>query len=152
MNGLFTSGGQSIRDSASASVLPMNIQDQFPLALTGLISLQSKGPSIIFSSTKILKHQFLCTQPPLWSSSHICTWLLENWKTIALTIRTFVSKVMSLLFNALSRFSSLSGGKCLLISWWQTTPIFLLWELYAQYENLGQKPRLRPDIVSDSLE
>ena len=53
---LFTSGGQSIGASASASVLPMNIQDWFPLGLTGLISLQSKGLSRVFSNTTIWKH------------------------------------------------------------------------------------------------
>ena len=58
---LFTSGGQSLR--VSASVLPMDIQDWFPLALTGLISLQSKGLWRIFSSTTIQKHQFFGAQP-----------------------------------------------------------------------------------------
>ena len=55
---LFTSGGQSTGASASASVLPMNIQDWFPLGLTGLISLQSKGLSRVFSNTTVWKHQF----------------------------------------------------------------------------------------------
>ena len=59
---LFTSGGQSIRVSASASVLPMNIQDWFPLGLTGLISLKSKGLSRVFSNTTIQKHKFFGTQ------------------------------------------------------------------------------------------
>ena len=54
----FTSGGQSSGASASASVLPMNIQDRFPLGLTGLISLQSKGFSRVFSNTTVQKHQF----------------------------------------------------------------------------------------------
>ena len=58
----FASGGQSIGVSASASVLPMNIQDWFPLGLTGLISLQSKGLSRVFSSTTVQKHQFFGTQ------------------------------------------------------------------------------------------
>ena len=75
---LFASGGQSIRASASASVLPMNIQDWFPLGLTGLISLHSKGLSGVFSSTTIWKHQFFGIQPSLWSNSHIHTWLLEK--------------------------------------------------------------------------
>ena len=64
--------------SASASVLPMNIQDLFPLELTGLISLQSKGLSRVFSSTTVQKQQFFGTQPSLWSKSHICTWLQEK--------------------------------------------------------------------------
>ena len=75
---LFTSGGQSIRASASASVLPMNIQGWFLLGLTDLISLQSKGPSRVFSSTTIWTHSFSGTQPSLWSKSHIYTWLLEK--------------------------------------------------------------------------
>ena len=76
MSRLFTSGGQSI--GASASVLPMSIQGWFPLRLTGLFSLLSKGLSRTFSSTTVQKHQFLGTQPSLWSSFHICTWLLEK--------------------------------------------------------------------------
>ena len=73
----FTSGGPSIEASASTSVLPMNIQDWFPLGLTGWISLQSKRLSRIFSNT-IQKHQFLSAQPSLWSNSHIHTRLLEK--------------------------------------------------------------------------
>ena len=75
MSWLFPSGGQSIGASASTSVLPMNIQGWFPLWLTGLISLQSKGLSRVFSNKK---HQFFSTQPSLWSNSHFCTWLLKN--------------------------------------------------------------------------
>ena len=74
----FTSGGQSIRALASASVLPMNIQDWFPLGLTGCISSQSKGLSRVFSSTTVQKHQFFGVQPSLWSTSHLHTWLLER--------------------------------------------------------------------------
>ena len=69
----FTSGGQSIGVSASASVLPMNIQGWFPLGLTGLISLWSKGLSRIFSNTTFQKHQFFGAQLSLWSNSHIHT-------------------------------------------------------------------------------
>ena len=76
MSQSFASGGQSI--GASASVLPMNIQDWFPLGLTGLISLQSKGLSRIFSETTIQKHQFFGVQHCLQSSSHIYTWLPEK--------------------------------------------------------------------------
>ena len=75
---LFTSGGQSVGASASASVLPMNIQGWFPLGLTGLISLLSRGLSRVFSSTTIQKHQFFSVQLSLWSSSHIHTWLEEK--------------------------------------------------------------------------
>ena len=64
--------------SASAAVLPMNIQDWFPLGLTGLISLLSKRLSRVFSSTTIWKHQFFGTQFSLWSNFHIYTWLLEK--------------------------------------------------------------------------
>ena len=74
---LFTSDGQSIGASASASVFSMNIQGWFPVGLTGLILL-SKGLSRVFSSTTIQKHQLFGTQPSLWSNSHICTWLLEK--------------------------------------------------------------------------
>ena len=74
----FVSSGQNIGVSASASVLPMNIQDWFPLGWTGWISLLSKGLSGVFSSITIQKHRFFGTQPSLWSSSHICTWLLEK--------------------------------------------------------------------------
>ena len=75
---LFTSGGQSTGASASASVLPMNIHVLFPLGLTSLISLQSKGPSRVLSNTTVWKHQFFSSQPSLWSNSHIHAWLLEK--------------------------------------------------------------------------
>ena len=74
----FTSGSQSFGASASASVLPMNIQDWFPLEWTGWISLQSKGLSGVFSNITVQKHQFFGTQLSLWSNSHIHTWLLEK--------------------------------------------------------------------------
>ena len=142
----FASGGQSIGASASVSVLPVNSQGWFPLGLTGLISLLSKELSRVFSSTTVWRHQFFSIQPFLWSSSHIHTWLLE--KTIALAIKAFVGKVMSLLFNTLSRFVTafLPKSKRLLISWLHSlstvilgppkiksvivsffSPIYLLW-------------------------
>ena len=74
----FPSGGQSIGASASASVLPMNIQDWFPLGLTGSISLQSRELSRVFSNTTVQRHQFFGTQLSLWSSSHNHTWLLKK--------------------------------------------------------------------------
>ena len=77
MSQFFPSGGQSIRVSASASVLPMNIQDWFPLGWTGWISLQSKGLSRVFSSTTVQKHQFFGAQPSSQSNSHIHTWPME---------------------------------------------------------------------------
>ena len=97
----FASGGQSIRASASPTVLPMNIQDWFPLGSNGLISLQSKGLLRVFSSTTVWKHQFFRVQTSLWSNSHIHTWLLEK---AVLTKWTILSKVMPLPFNTLSRF------------------------------------------------
>ena len=71
-------GVQNVGASASASVLPMNIQGWFPLGLTGLISLLSNRFSRVFSSTTIWKHQSFGVQPSLWSNSHIQTWLLEK--------------------------------------------------------------------------
>ena len=75
---LFTWGGQSTGVSASASVLPMNTQDWFPLGWTCWISLQSKGLARVFSNTTVQKHQFFCTQPSSQSNSHIHTWPLEK--------------------------------------------------------------------------
>ena len=75
---LFASGGQSIGGSASASVLPMNIQCWFPLGFSGLISLLSKRLSRVFSNTTNGKHQFFSAQLSLWSNSHIHSWLLEK--------------------------------------------------------------------------
>ena len=93
--GLFTSGSQSIRASASASVLPVNIQDWFPLGWTGWTTLQSKRLSRVFSNTTVQKHQFFGAQLSLRSNSHPYT---TTGKTIALTRRTFVGKAMSLCF------------------------------------------------------
>ena len=118
MSQFFASGGQSIGASSSASVLPMNIQDWFPLRWTALISLQYKGLSRVFSNTTVQKHQFFIAQPSLWSNSHP---YITTRKTKALTIQTFVSKVMSLLFYMLSWFviSFLPRSKPLLTSWLQ---------------------------------
>ena len=69
---LFTSGGQIVGASALASVLPMNIQDWYPLGLIGLISLLTKGLS------RVQKYQFFRVQPSLWSNTHNCAWLLEK--------------------------------------------------------------------------
>ena len=86
MSRLFSSGGQSIGVSASASVLPMNILDWFPLGLTGL---QSKGLSRVFSNTTVQKHQFFSAQ-----LSHP---YMTTGKTIALSRRIFVGKVLNML-------------------------------------------------------
>ena len=94
----FTSGGQSI--GVSASVFPMNIQDWFPLEWTGWISLQSKGFSRVFNTT-VQKHQFFrCSAFFTVQLSHP---YMTTGKTTALIRRTLVDKVMSLLFNMLSR-------------------------------------------------
>ena len=94
---LFPSGDQSIGASASASVLPENIQVWFPLRLTCLIFLQSRGLSAVFSSTIIQRHLFFSTQSSL--IVHLSHSYMTTGKTIALTIWTFVSKLMSLLCN-----------------------------------------------------
>ena len=78
---LFASDGQSIGTSASASVLSMNIRDWWPLRLTSLISLQSKGLLRVFSSTTIWKHQLFSAQPSLWST---LTSVHDYWKNHSL--------------------------------------------------------------------
>ena len=118
MSRLFTSGDQNI--GALASVLPMNIQGWFPLGLTGLISLQSKGLTRVFFSTIIWKALIL------WHSAFFMIQLSHSYtttgKTTALTIHIFVFKVMSVLFNMLSRvvIAFLPRSKHLLISWLQS--------------------------------
>ena len=97
----FTSGGQSIGASASASVVSVTIQDWFPLGWTHWISLQSKKLWIVFNTT-VQKHQFFGTQPSLWSSSHIHIWL--QVKPSFWLNRSFFGTMMSLLFNMLSKF------------------------------------------------
>ena len=124
MSQLFKWGGQSIGVSASPSVLPMNTQDWSLLEWTGLISLQSKGLSRVFSNTTVQKHQFFGTQLSLQLSHPYMT----TGKTIALTRRTFVDKVMSLLFNMLSRLviTFLPRSMHLLILWLQS-PSAVFW-------------------------
>ena len=78
MSQFFASCGQSIGALASASVLPVNIQDWFPLGWTGRISLQSKGLSRVFSNTTVQKHQFFSAHLSSQSNSHIHTWPLEK--------------------------------------------------------------------------
>ena len=78
MSQFFISGGQRIGVSSSASVLPMNIQDWFPLGFTGWNSLQSKGLSRVFSNSTVQKHQFFSIQLSLWSNYHNHIWLLEK--------------------------------------------------------------------------
>ena len=113
MSQFFASGGQSIGASASASVLPVTIQDSSPLGLTGWISLQSKGLSRVFSNTTVQKHQFFGSQLVfIVQFSHP---YMTTGKNIALTRWAFVGKGMSLLFNMLSRLV-----------------IAFLWKHYAQ--------------------
>ena len=78
MSHLFASGGQSIGVSASASVLPENIQDCFPLGWTGLTSLQPKRLSRVFSNITVQKHQFFGAHPSSQSNSHFHTWPLDK--------------------------------------------------------------------------
>ena len=126
MSWLLAPGGQSIGASASASVLPMNIQGWLPLRLTDLISLKSRGLLRVHSSTTVEKHQFFGAQSSLWSNFHIHTWLLE--KIIALSRQIFVGKIMSQLFNMLSRLviAFLPKSKHILISWLQSPSVVSL--------------------------
>ena len=100
--------------------LLMNIQDWFPLGMTGLISLQSSEHSRVFSSTTIQKHQLFPTQP--FFMVKLSYLYITTGKTIALNIQTFVRKVISLLFKMLSKFviAFLSKARHLLISWLQS--------------------------------
>ena len=141
MSQFFTSGGQSIRVSASASVLPMYIQDRFPLGWTGWISLQAKGLSRVFSNnTTVQKHLFFGAQLSLWSQlSHPH---MTTGKTIALTRWTFVGKVMSLLFNMLFTLAIafLPRNNHLLISWLQSPSAVIM-----------EPPKIKSDTVSPSI-
>ena len=119
MSELLSSGGQSIGISASASVLPMNIQGWFPLGLTGLISLLSKGLSRVFSSTTIWKHQFYGAQPFFGASGKEPTCQCRGCKRC--------------------RFDSWVGK----IPWrraWQRTPEFLPEEFHGQRNLVGYSP------------
>ena len=118
VNWLFTSGGQSTGASASASILSMNIQGLFPLGLTGLMSLLSKGLSKSLLQHHTSKASILqCSAFFMVQPSHP---YMTTGKTIALTTQTFVGKVMSLLFNMFCRFviglsHFLPRSQCLLL-------------------------------------
>ena len=116
----FSSGGQSICISPSTSVLPMNIQDWFPLGWTGWISLQSKGLSSILSNNTVQKHQFFKS---INSAFFIVLSISihDYWKNHGFAWWTFVGKVMSLFFIMLSRLviALLPKSECLLLSWLQ---------------------------------
>ena len=120
MSWFFASGDQGIGASVSASVISVNIQGWFPLGLNGLIFLQCKWLSTVFSNTTVQKHQFFGL---LYGLLHICTWLLEDlcWQS--------QQKKMSLLLNMLSRFviNFIPRSKHLLISWLQS-PSTVIWE------------------------
>ena len=137
MSQFFASGGQSIGVSASTSVLPRNTQDWSPLRWTGWISLQSKGLSRVFSNTTLQKHQFFSTQLSfIVQLSHP---YMTTGKAIALTRQTFVGKVMSLLFNMLSRLvvTFLPRNKRLLIS-----------RLHSPSAVILEPPKIKSDTVS----
>ena len=123
MSHFFTSGGQSIGISASATVLPMNIQVQFPLGWTGWISLQSKGLSRVFSNSPTPQFKSINSLALSFLYSPALTSIHGYGKTIALTRQTFFGKEISLLFNMLSRLdiTFLPRSKHLLISWLQVT-------------------------------
>ena len=136
---LFTSGGQSIGDSAS--VLPMNIHGWFPLALTGLISMLSKGLSRVFSNITVQKHHFFITQP---SFGPTFTSVYAYWKNHSFDYTDFVGKVMSLLFNTLSRFAIafLPRNKHLWISWLQSPSAVILEPRKIKYVTVSVFPHL----------
>ena len=134
MSQFFPSGGQSIGVSASASVLPMNIQDQFPLGWTGWISLQSNGLSRVFPSTTFQKHQFF--RRSAFFIVQLSHPYMTTGKAIALTRWTFVGKVMSLLFNMLSRFViAFFQGARVLVLWLQSSSAVTLDPLFESFES-----------------
>ena len=104
----------------------MNIQSWFPLRLTDLISLLSKGLSRVFSRTTTWKHQFFSTQPSSWSNLQICTWLLE--KPQLWLYGPWSMKWCLCFYNILSRFvkAFFLRSKCLLISWLQSPSTVIL--------------------------
>ena len=132
MSQFFASDGQGIGASATASVLSMNIQNWFPLGLTGWISLQSKGLSRVFSNTTAKASILQCSAFFKVQLSHP---YLTIGKTIALTKWTIVGKVMSLHFNMLCRLviTFLPRSKHLLISWLQS-PFAMILEPKARFD------------------
>ena len=122
MSHLFAAGGQSIGASASASVLPMSIQDWFPLGLTGLISLLSKRLKSLLQHCKLKASILQCSGFFMDLLAHPYRTTGKSTLSSILTLWTFVVKLMSLLFNMMSRFVTafLSRSKHLLISWLQS--------------------------------
>ena len=126
MSQLSSSGGQSI--GASASVLPKSIQSWFHLRLTGLVSLLSKGLLAFQESFPALQFESINSLAFCFLNCPALTFIHDYWKTIALTIQTFVGKVISFLFHTLSRFviAFLPTSNCLLISWLQSPSAVIL--------------------------
>ena len=135
----FTSGGQSIGISASALVLPMKIQDWFPLGWTGWISWQSKALRSLLQYHSSKASILQCSAFFIVQLSHP---YMTTGKTIALTRWTFVDRVMSVLFNMLSRLviTFLPRSKHLLISWLQSPSAVIL-----------EPPKIKSDTVSPSI-
>ena len=147
MGHLFASDDQNTETSASAPIFPVNIQGWSPLRLSGLISLLSTGLSEVFSNTMVRRYQFFGILPSLQSSSHNCTWPLgrpQPW-----LYRTFVRRVMFLLFNTLSRFvfAFWSRSSCLLISRLQS-PSAVILELAHDHRHLGYLSKRNPSSQS----
>ena len=135
MSQLITTGGQSIGASASASVLPMNIQGWFPLRLTALILL-SKGLSL-FSRTTVQKHQFFGTQPSL---GPILTSVHDYWKNHRVDYMDLCwqSDIFAFLIHSIGLSQLFFQGKTQ--SAWQPTPVFLPGESYGQRSLVGYSP------------
>ena len=125
MTWLFTSGGQSTGASSLASVLSMNIQGWFPSGLTGLISLQSKELSKVFSSITVWRHRSLGVQPFLLSSLHIHTWLLEKPK-LWLYGLLLAKWCLYFLIHCLDCHNFIPKSKHLLLSWLQSPSVVIL--------------------------
>ena len=125
MSQFFASSGQSIGVSASTSVLPVNMQVWFPLGWTGWISLQAKTLKSLLQHHSSKASILRCSAFFIVQLSHP---YMTTRKTIALTRWTFVGKVMSLLFNVLSKLAIafLPRSKCLLISWLQSPSAVIL--------------------------
>ena len=140
MSQFFTSGGQSIEVSTSASVLPMNIQDSFPLGWTGWISLQSRRLSKSLLQHNNSKASIL--QCSAFFIVQLSQPYMSTGETTALSRWTFVGKIMFLLFNMLSRLviTFLPKSKCLLISWLQSPSAVIL-----------ELKKIKSDTVSSSI-
>ena len=132
---------QSIGASALSSVLSMSIQDRFPLELTGLVSLQSKGLSRVFSSTTIWKHQFFSTQPTLQSNSQSVHYY---WKNHSFNYTDFCHNIMCLVFNMLTSFgiAFLAWSKRLLISWLQAVSAMIMKSKKIKFVTASTFPHL----------